>query len=170
MNAYSGILWAFVEQRSDIQRAGFYCTSAIKNKVYIFPTFSRYQKLDFRLRNKKHLRNIKLPPLLRSAHEFSLTTRFQKNLKKPVVPLGVANANTSGKPCIDPSGDTHGTPEILPYAFYPDQPPTTRQTIYQLCDLHCAEAQNLISENDGRVKMRYYAISLHFYIFCASVS
>ena len=44
------------------------------------------------------------------------------------------------------------TPEILPYAFYPDQPPTNRQIIYQLCDIRCAKAQKLISENDGRVR------------------
>ena len=50
--------------------------------------------------------------------------------------------------------DVPGTPEILPYAFYPGRPPATRQMIYQLCDIRCAEAQKLVSANDGQVRRR----------------
>ena len=130
-----------------------------------------YQKLDFRLRSKKALRALKLPPTARSVYDLSSTMRYQKIQENPVVPLGVATTSSSEKPSTssekpDPSSGntitedgniemTEGapeTPEILPYAFYPDQPPTTRQIIYQLCDIRCAKAQKLISENDGRVR------------------
>ena len=100
-----------------------------------------------------------------------------------MVPLGVAATNSSEKPStssekpdqssensvtgggnIEMTEGAPGTPEILPYAFYPGQPPTTRQIIYQLCDIRCAEAQKLISENDGRVRKTdccvYFADSL----------
>ncbi len=135
-----------------------------------FTSFPRYQKLDFRLRTKKALRGMKLPPTVRSFQEFPLTTRFQKNLNNPVVPMGVSSNSSSENPGpssekpgpssenpvaegnMDMLVDTSGTPDILPYAFYPDRPPTTRQIIYQLCDIRCAEAQKLVSANDGRVR------------------
>ena len=116
---------------------------------------------------------MKLPPTVRSIHEFPLTTRFQKAVNNSVVPLGVSNASSSEKPStssgkpstssenpdtegmnMDMLVDTPGAPEILPYAFYPSRPPTTRQIIYQLCDIRCAEAQKLVSANDGRVRKR----------------
>jgi hypothetical protein len=117
---------------------------------------------------------MKLPPTVRSIYEFPFTTRFQKGLYNSIVPLGVNNTNSSEKagtssekagPSSEKGGpssensvteggdiDMSGTPEILPYAFYPDRPPTTRQIIYQFCDIRCAEAQKLISANDGRVR------------------
>lgn len=114
---------------------------------------------------------MQLPPTLRSVYEFPSTTRYQKTVSTPVVPLGVTNTNTSkkaGTSSEKPSTssetsttedgnigvmvDRPETQERLPYAFYPDHPPVTRQIIYQLCDIRYAEAQKLISANDGRVR------------------
>ena len=43
-------------------------------------------------------------------------------------------------------------PEDLPYTFHPEKLPRARQIMYQLCDLYDDEVQQIISENNGKVK------------------
>ena len=106
---------------------------------------------------------MKLPPTIRSIYDFSLHTGFQKTRSNTVVPTGIDSNPEEGQPSTSreesvPAEDemennkmTVGDPEILPYVFYPDRLPPARQVIYQLCDIRCAEAQELISANDGKV-------------------
>jgi len=49
------------------------------------------------------------------------------------------------------------TEDDLPYVFTPNKLPVQKQIFYQLCDIHVAEVQQLISANDGQVS--YYDLT-----------
>ena len=102
---------------------------------------------------------MKLPPTIRSIYDFTLHTGVQKRHSASVVPTGVSTTNSDPNQPSTSEGDqgraSLGDPAVLPYVFHPDRPPATRQIIYQLCDIHCAEAQKVISANDGKVGKRF---------------
>ena len=67
------------------------------------------------------------------------------------MPTGIDSNSKESGAASEESAANFEDPEVLPYVFHPDRLPPARQVIYQLCDIHCAEAQELISANDGKV-------------------
>ena len=96
--------------------------------------------LDFRIGSRKVAEN--LP--------------FAKKSTTPSFNLPNVRASTSGtqahfagtRPVTSKEKEAD---DDLPYVYTPNKMPRQKQVFYQLCDLHDAEIQKLISANDGKV-------------------
>lgn len=97
--------------------------------------------LDFRLGSRIEGKNLPIPRK-RNFHRLSIPI-LRKSSVKPEVKLVSAHSEDEEK---DAQQD-----DDLPYVFTANKLPMHKQMFYQLCDLHVAEIQELISANDGQV-------------------
>lgn len=104
-------------------------------------TIIRYQIVDYRIGSRVIGRNVPIP--IKQAHRYSIPV-LRRTAPGPIT-VDLARGSTHDDEIEDKPDDD------LPYVFTSNKLPVQKQVFYQLCDIHVAEVQKLISANDGQV-------------------
>eukprot|EP00795_Rhopilema_esculentum_P010544 gene10544-19273_t len=107
------------------------------------PEAKIYQICDFRVRDKKDSKGLPILPL-RSSRICTLPVQLQRYKVNAAVSVDNQQKPEAKRSAIPP--------EDLLYTFHPDKLPRARQIMYQLCDLYDDEVQQIISENNGKLR------------------